>query len=379
MPAVIAAADTRLRQLREHVPDAGGMIIATDQTTARAYAKLLHTITGEEATVILSDDPTASARISQFSEGTSRWLVAVRMVSEGVDVPRLAVGVYATSASTPLFFAQAIGRFVRLRRKGETASIFLPSVPNLLELASELERERNHVLGKPHRVSDGLDDELLEQAQKKEDEPSELENGFEMLGSDAELDQVIFDGSSFGTATEAGSDEEADYLGIPGLLDHSQMRDLLSRRQDEQLQKRSAKAAATGAPPPPMTTHGQLRELRKELNLLVAAFHHRTGKPHGWIHNELRRICGGPPVASAVVVGQGPGDAGGTNVDARITLRSGATYDIRWLVMKSGSGYKVRDAQVVGFWMTSFLDDLFQNYITENGNNPRALVLALSR
>jgi phospholipid transport system substrate-binding protein len=85
------------------------------------------------------------------------------------------------------------------------------------------------------------------------------------------------------------------------------------------------------------------------------------------------------PVASAVVVGQGPGDAGGTNVDARITLRSGASYDVRWLVMKSGGGYKVRDAQVVGFWMTSFLDDLFQNYITENGNNPRALVLALSR
>lgn len=55
------------------------------------------------------------------------------------------------------------------------------------------------------------------------------------------------------------------------------------------------------------------------------------------------------PVASAVVVGQGPGDAGGTNVDARITLRSGATYDIRWLARdESGTGYKVRDAQVVG-------------------------------
>lgn len=173
-------------------------------------------------------------------------------------------------------------------------------MPNLLELASELERERNHVLGKPHRVSDGLDDELLEQAQKKEDEKSELENGFEMLGSDAELDQVIFDGSSFGTATEAGSDEEADYLGIPGLLDPGQMRDLLSKRQDEQLQKRSAKAAANpGIPQPAMTTHGQLRELRKELNLLVSAFHHRTGKPHGWIHNELRRRHPGPPVAAA--------------------------------------------------------------------------------
>lgn len=85
------------------------------------------------------------------------------------------------------------------------------------------------------------------------------------------------------------------------------------------------------------------------------------------------------PVARATVIGQGPGDAGGTNVDARITLTSGESYDIRWLVMKSGSGYKVRDAQVIGFWMTSFLNDLFQNYITENGNNPRALVLALSR
>ena len=114
------------------------------------------------------------------------------------------------------------------------------------------------------------------------------------LGADAELDQVIFDGSSFGTATPAGSDEEADYLGIPGLLDTDQMRDLLRRRQDEQLSKRTA----TGEAPRP-STHGQLRELRRGLNTLVSLAHHRTGKPHGWIHNELRRVCGGPPVAAA--------------------------------------------------------------------------------
>ena len=299
MPAVIAAADKRLQQKRQHVPDAGGMIIATNQTTARAYADLLTTITGEVPTVVLSDDPGASDRISKFSEGTSRWLVAVRMVSEGVDVPRLSVGVYATSASTPLFFAQAIGRFVRSRRVGETASIFLPSVPNLLLLASEMEAQRNHVLGKPHRESDGLDDAALADAEKRKDEKDALENGVEYLGADAELDQVIFDGSSFGTATPAGSDEEADYLGIPGLLDADQMRDLLRRRQDEQLTKRTAEAAVTGGPPAPRTTHGQIRELRRELNALVTIAHHRTGKPHGWIHNELRRICGGPPVAAA--------------------------------------------------------------------------------
>jgi superfamily II DNA or RNA helicase len=299
MPAVIAAADKRLQQKRQHVPDAGGMIIASDQTAARAYAELLVKITGEAPTVVLSDDPGSSDRISQFSAGTSRWLVAVRMVSEGVDVPRLAVGVYATSASTPLFFAQAIGRFVRSRRPGETASIFLPSVPNLLMLASEMEAQRNHVLGKPHRESQGdeWDDAALEDANKTKDETSDLEKGYEMLGADAELDQVIFDGSSFGTATPAGSEEEADYLGIPGLLDATQMRDLLRRRQDEQLTKRTA----AGGPDPAVSrgTHGQLRELRRELNALVSIAHHRTGKPHGWIHNELRRLCGGPPVAAA--------------------------------------------------------------------------------
>ena len=160
MPAVIAAADQRLKQLREHVPDAGGMIIASDQTAARAYAALLTKLTAETPTVVLSDDPGSSSRISEFAEGTGRWLVAVRMVSEGVDVPRLSVGIYATSASTPLFFAQAIGRFVRSRRPGETASIFVPSVPTLLQLASELEAQRNHVLGAPHRESP--DDPLLD-------------------------------------------------------------------------------------------------------------------------------------------------------------------------------------------------------------------------
>ena len=141
------------------------MIIASDQTAARAYADLLRTITGEAPTVVLSDDRGSSDRIPHSRRAPSRWLVAVRMVSEGVDVPRLAVGVYATSASTPLFFAQAIGRFVRSRQPGETASIFLPSVPNLLLLASEMEAQRNHILGKPHRetLEDPLDAELAEQ------------------------------------------------------------------------------------------------------------------------------------------------------------------------------------------------------------------------
>ncbi|SHF37111.1 DEAD/DEAH box helicase [Streptoalloteichus hindustanus] len=307
MPAVLAAADTRLTQLRNNgVPDAGGLVIASDHVSAKAYAQILQRTTGREPVVVLSDDPRASARIGEFAESDDRWLVAVRMVSEGVDVPRLAVGVYATSASTPLFFAQAIGRFVRARRPGETASVFLPSVPVLLELASQLEAQRDHVLGKPHRPKDGWDDELLADANRTKDEPGEDERSFTALGASAELDQVIYDGSSFGTAALAGTEEEQDYLGLPGLLSPDQMRALLRQRQEKQLAEATRRRAAEPPPAPepvakPQTVQERLSHLRRELNTLVALHHHRTGKPHGRIHSELRGYCGGPPTPMATV------------------------------------------------------------------------------
>ncbi|MGH3858489.1 DEAD/DEAH box helicase [Actinokineospora sp.] len=306
VPAVLGAADMRLNQLREGgVPDAGGLVIASDHVTAKAYAKILHTLTGDEPTLVLSDDPKASGRIAEFGESTDRWMVAVRMVSEGVDVPRLAVGVYATSASTPLFFAQAIGRYVRARRTGETASVFLPSVPVLLDLASQLEAERDHVLGKPHRESDGWDDQLLADANRTKDELGEEEKAFTSLGASAELDQVIFDGSSFGTAAFAGSAEEQEYLGLPGLLEPDQVRALLRKRQDTQLDNHSKQSAGKGPAEPktakPQSVQERLAALRKELNALVGMAHHRTGKPHGMIHGDLRRTCGGPPTAMATV------------------------------------------------------------------------------
>jgi phospholipid transport system substrate-binding protein len=85
------------------------------------------------------------------------------------------------------------------------------------------------------------------------------------------------------------------------------------------------------------------------------------------------------PVTRFIVTAQSKEDVRGTFVDSRITLASGDTYDVRWLIVRRGKTYKVRDAQVIGFWMTSFLDNLFQNYISENGGNPRALVVALNR
>ena len=298
IPSVLAAADRRLSEVRRAVPDAGGLVIATDQTDARAYAAHLRRITGQPATVVLSDDDGASDRIDEFSSGDSRWMVAVRMVSEGVDVPRLAVGVYATSTATPLFFAQAVGRFVRVRRRGETASVFLPSVPQLLALAATLELERDHALDRPQPDEGDFDPEagLLAEANRTKDGPDAVngdgtEGSFKALDAQATFDRVLFDGGEFGTGAEVGSEEELDFLGLPGLLDADQVTTLLRQRQADQVSSR-AKAA-------PAVDHRRLTELRKELNALVSAWARRSGQPHGSVHTELRRRSGGPEVALA--------------------------------------------------------------------------------
>jgi hypothetical protein len=272
--------------------------------------------------VVLSDDPTASKKIAKFTSSGDRWMVAVRMVSEGVDVPRLAVGVYATSVSTALFFAQAVGRFVRARRRGETASVFLPSVPVLLGFAAELEAERDHIIAHAQRDAD---DEMAEANRTRDTPDTPLEGkAFEVLKASATFDRVLFDGGEFGTATEAGSPEEEDYLGLPGLLEPEEVALLLRKRQAAQLAARSSaagtatgKAARMGTIAPwttpaahdpasgdqaeamPTVSREALAALRKELNGLVGAWSHRTGQPHGVIHTELRSACGGPAIPQA--------------------------------------------------------------------------------
>jgi len=315
IPAVLRAADVRLTEARKHVPDAGGLVIASDQTQARAYARILHELTGAKPTVVLSDEAGASKRIEEFSASEERWMVAVRMVSEGVDVPRLAVGVYATATSTPLFFAQAVGRFVRSRRRGEVATVFLPTVPILLSHAAALERQRDHVLGKP-KDAGGLWDEseaLLAEANREQKASDDLLGEFEALESQAKFDHVLFDSQAFGMHAEPLSEDEHDFLGLPGLLEPDQVRVLLAERQKRQVRRRERMDRR--AEQPTAALHRALEAKRKELNSLVSQFARSSGVPHSHVHARLRRECGGPPLAKATQ----------EQVDARIaTVR-------RWL------------------------------------------------
>lgn len=309
IPSVLKAANVRLTEVRHSIPDAGGLVIATDRYAARAYAKVLHAITGEKPVVVLSDEKAASQRIGEFAAATSRWMVAVRMVSEGVDIPRLGVGVYATSAATPLYFAQAIGRFVRSRRRGETASIFLPSVPSLSALAQALELERDHALDR--QPGEGLeeitlDDDALDEANRTESASADADLfDFKAISSDASFDRVLFDGGEFGFAADPGSLEELDFIGIPGLLEPDQVRELLQARQARQSRRtesrnrRAEDRGETAEEPAPL--YRSLKEQRTLVNTLVSARAKRTGEPHAIIHAELRRKVGGPPVPQASV------------------------------------------------------------------------------
>lgn len=306
IPAVLQAADQRLTEVRRQVPDAGGLVIASDQTQARAYARHLRMITGKAATVVLSDDKDASERIDTFRENDDRWMVAVRMVSEGVDVPRLSVGVYATNTSTSLFFAQAVGRFVRARRRGETATVFIPSVLPLLDLAGAMEVERDHALDRPTNPNEEGDlynpeDALIAQANRQEKASSDLLGSFEALGADAEFDAVLFDGAAWGSVAEVGSVEEQEYLGIPGLLEPEQVTTLLRARQEEQIasQKRARAAAKLRDENAGISDHRVRAAKRKELQNLVSSWSRRSGETHAVIHSQLRQRCGGPEVAQA--------------------------------------------------------------------------------
>lgn len=300
--SVLRAADRRLSEVRRHLPDAGGLVIAANQRTARAYARLLEQICGVKPTLVLSDDASSSGRIEQFAADESRWMVAVRMVSEGVDVPRLAVGVYATSTSTPLFFAQAVGRFVRARRRGELATVFLPTVPIILAHAASIERQRDHVLGRP-KHQDAVDiwaetEALMERANKQEQASDDLLNEYEAVSSEAIFDHVLFDSQAYGMHAAPTSDDEADYLGLPGLLEPDQVAHLLEERQRRQT-VRHERTMRRDKVPPEQALHRQLADKRKELNSLVAQYARLKGTPHSHVHAGLRRECGGPPLGQA--------------------------------------------------------------------------------
>jgi superfamily II DNA or RNA helicase len=156
LPRILREADTKLRMLRrDGHADAGGLVIAADSAHARRIAALLREATGRSALVVLHNEPRAAEKLAGFTNARDPWIVAVNMVSEGVDIPRLRVGVYATAAKTPLVFRQIVGRFVRTirHRSPDPSWLYIPADPVLRDHAAAVQQELRHVL---RRAKDDL-------------------------------------------------------------------------------------------------------------------------------------------------------------------------------------------------------------------------------
>ena len=313
VPHVIAAMDERITHLREAgITDAAGLVLASDQDDARAYAEIVATITGERPALILSDDPKASDKIAAFATGTQRIAVCVRMISEGVDVPRATCLAWMTSYRTPLFFAQGVGRVVRARGRHEAATVFLPAVRPLLTLAAELETERNHVIAPPAAAGD---EQLLDVVREPAEPGQAAKN--ELVDADAAFAHVLHNGRAVVAAPLALSEQDEDFLGLPGILTPEQMAAVLARR-DAAARTRAASAETASAgefsgadpgaagqgdtAPDTASSVASWRagaQLRREVNRLVSTLAARKGMPHAQVHAQLRRDVPGPASATA--------------------------------------------------------------------------------
>jgi hypothetical protein len=326
MGKVLADADARLTEVRAagH-PDAGGLVVASDQDHARAIARRLSLVSGEPPEIVMSDEPGASARIASFASSDERWLVSVLMVSEGVDIPRLRVGVYATAARTELFFRQVVGRFIRTTRspKRQMSYLLLPADGRLKRLAFEIERERRHAID----LAPGLNTEL-EELDAEIPERSEPGNGFQALSStDAELDEAILAQTTMQLfATEEVEVEVAPasisaVTGEPTRPPHGKPAGAASSKtaggRAGQAGQRSARntprtlesapqstsdsdGPGTGTGAPKRESAFAARErLRAERRTMVADVSRRTGESHREVHSRINRMTGATAVGKA--------------------------------------------------------------------------------
>ena len=240
-------------------PNAGGLVVAMDKEHADKLAGRLARITGERPDVVHSDAADASQRIARFSAGSEPWLVSVLMVSEGVDVPRLRVGVYATNSRTELFFRQVIGRFIRRtpEPKDQMAHVFLPSDPRLKRLAIAIEEERKHAL-----VFESKAGEEVERAER-----TEAKEAFRALWSSAQRDDEVLQTTQPGEALQLFADPTPPALAAFGM------------------------PVVQAAPPEPETSFERRERLRAERHNLVALIARRDKEPHSkvnaWVNREV--------------------------------------------------------------------------------------------
>jgi superfamily II DNA or RNA helicase len=143
---LLKEAHEKLMAIRETDKRAGALVVCDSQQSAREYALFLEELTGEKPDLVISDaeenmESSANKKIEDFRNSDRKWIVTVKMVSEGVDIKRLRVLAYLSNVLSELFLSQVVGRVTRWRDDLEegvdqTAYAFIMSYPPLEDLAA---------------------------------------------------------------------------------------------------------------------------------------------------------------------------------------------------------------------------------------------------
>lgn len=281
LASLIAEADEQLGACRDRGDDkAGGLVLARDEEHARAIHKML----GGDAVLAISAEAESSAEIRRYAAGTMRWIVAIKMVSEGVDIPRLRVLVYATNITARTYFRQAIGRIVRSRPDidEQTAYVFMPDDERLVSLAQEIKEERSHAL---RDMDDAIDREINRLSREDiEAHQMRLVVGFDSTA--AELTAVTFEGDEIGADEYRRAEELRARHGMndsPAKLARL-LREVLGTQQPATQAQPALRHVA------PLDLDAEREKRRAEITRLVNRLAKMTGREQRDINIEVNSI-----------------------------------------------------------------------------------------
>ncbi|MEQ8834321.1 MAG: DEAD/DEAH box helicase [Miltoncostaeaceae bacterium] len=290
LPDVLTRAHQKLGAIRRTHPTAGGMVIAIDRDHARGIARVMRERLRVAPTVVVSDEPGASDAIAAFARGEEPWIVAVRMLSEGVDIPRLRVGVFATTTTTELFFRQAVGRLVRwIRGLGPQPShMFIPDDPRLRSHAVAIADQRRHSLRREDEGGTADPAELDEYPPERvEDEPQmSLFQAISAVAVTTPAGAAELEGTLFAPLSEP-AEEEPDEDGL-----------LLELAPPPALRGLIDLTGPDGAPLRPRERRRELRDANAALARQIARI---TGMGHQQVNHELNRRVGVGRVGEATL------------------------------------------------------------------------------
>lgn len=162
-----------------------------------------------EPVIVHSRDSDSGNKIEAFKKSADPVIFTVKKISEGIDIPRLQVGVYAGRDNTELSFRQTLGRTIRIPEDQlnmvdypfDTAFWYIPNIIPLPEMARRIEDEVE--------IAAKLKEDKDPDEPNKPRDHSEEEDDFEYISSKGTQDTIIHRGKIY--RLEYTSDERPKY------------------------------------------------------------------------------------------------------------------------------------------------------------------------